>query len=82
MKGKYRFNYELFSNRRGSPKPNGIFELFECYSGDSTDTIRQRVVDYVQSNTPEIKNMTVDYFTKKGGNLLMWVYKMSLLEMN
>ena len=77
MKGRYQFSYELFSNQRGSPKPNGIFELFVRYSGENIDTIRQRLVDYVHSNTLEIKKMTTDYFTQKGGNLLMWVYKMS-----
>ena len=77
MKGKYRFTYELFSNRRGSPKPNGIFELFERYSGDSIDLIRQRMIDYVHANTPEIKIMTTDYFKEKGGTLMMWAYKMS-----
>ena len=77
MKGKYQFSYDLFSNRRGTPKPNGIFELFERYCGDSTDIIRQRLVDYVHTNTADIKSMTTDYFKKKGGDLLMWVYKMS-----
>ena len=77
MKGKYQFSYDLFSNRRGTPKPNGIFELFERYCGDSTDVIRQRLVDYVHSNTADIKSMTTEYFNKKGGDLLMWIYKMS-----
>ena len=40
MKGKYQFSYDLFSNRKGTPKPNGIFELFERYCGDNTDVIR------------------------------------------
>ena len=34
-------------------------------------------LDYVHSNTPEISKMTIDYFKKKGGDLMMWVYKMS-----
>ena len=77
MKGKYQFSYDLFSNRRGTPKPNGIFKLFKRYCGDNTDVIRQRLVDYVHSNAADIKSMTTDYFKKKGGDLLMWVYKMS-----
>ena len=77
MKGRYWFNYELFSNRRGTAKPNGIFELFVKYCGDTIDKIRERLIDYVHSNTAEIKNLTVDYFKKKGGDLLMWLYKMS-----
>ena len=77
MKGRYRFNYELFSNRRGTAKLNGIFELFVKYSGDTIDKIRERLIDYVHLNTAEVKTLTGDYFKKKSGDLLMWLYKMS-----
>ena len=77
MKGRYRFNYELFSNRRGTVKPNGIFELFVKYCGETIDKIRERLIDYVYSNKGEIKKLTVDYFKKKSGDLMMWLYRMS-----
>ena len=77
MKGRYRFNYEQFSNRRGTVKPNGIFELFVKYCGDSIDKIRERLTDYVHLNIVEVKKMSAEYFKKKGGDLVMWLYKMS-----
>ena len=77
MKGRYRFSYDLFSNRRGTVKPNGIFELFVKYCGESVDKIRERLIDYVHSNTTEIKKISADYFNKKGGDLMMWLYKVS-----
>ena len=77
MKGRYRFNYDLFSNRRGTVKPNGIFELFVKYCGETVEKIRERLIDYVHSNTAETKKLTVDYFKTKGGDLMMWLYKMS-----
>ena len=77
MKGRYRFNYDLFSSRRGTVKPNGIFELFVKYCGETVDKVRERLVDYVHSNTAETKKLTAEYFKKKGGDLMMWLYKMS-----
>ena len=66
LKCKYRLNYELFSNRRGGVKPDGIFELFVRYCGETVNVIRERLVDYVHSNTETVKRMTIDYFKKKG----------------
>ena len=77
MKGRYRFSYEQFSNRRGTVKPNGIFELFVKYCGDTIDKIRERLTDYVHSNIAEVKKMSAEYFKKKGGDLAMWLYRMS-----
>ena len=77
LKGKYIFNLELFSNRRGTAKPNGMFELFGRYTNESTDDIRQHMIDYVHTNTVDLKNMTIEYFKTKLGDLMMWTYHMS-----
>ena len=77
MKGKYIFNSELFSNKQGTAKPNGIFELFGRYTNESTNDIRERMIDYVHVNTADLKNMTMEYFKTKLGNLMMWTYCMS-----
>ena len=77
MKGRYVFNMDRFSNRRGTLKPNGMFELFTKYTAETTKDIRQRMIDYVHSNVVNLKEMTVDYFKAKHGDIMMWAYRMS-----
>ena len=77
MKGRYTFNYELFSNRRGTVKPNGIFELFARYSGKDVDEIRECLIDHVRANKKDITAMTASYFGARNIDLAMWTYRMS-----
>ena len=35
------------------------------------------MIDYVHANTVDLKNMTIEYFKSKHGNLMMWAYQMS-----
>ena len=77
MKGRYTFNMERFSNKRGTAKPNGMFELFTKYTTETPKNIRQRLIDHVNSNIVELRRMTSDYFKIKHGDIMMWAYRMS-----
>ena len=76
MKGRYTFNMDRFCNRRGTVKPDGMFELFSRYTSESTKDIRQRMIDYVHANMGDLKSMTIEYFKIKHGDLMMWAYRM------
>ena len=79
LKERYEFNSDIFRARNGTPKPNGMFDLFGKYSGVESCEIRKDLVRYAREHFTELSTVcreAVDQ--KKFSSFDAWLVKLSL----
>ena len=79
LKERYDFNSDIFRARNGTPKPNGMFDLFGKYSGVDSCEIRKDMVRYAREHYTELSTVckeAVEY--KKFSSFKAWIVKLSL----
>ena len=78
LKGKYEFNSEVFRARNGTPKPNGMFDLFAKYSGAETIEIRKDMIKYAKEHRAELGEVLREALIYKKITFEAWAVKLSL----
>ena len=78
LKGKYEFNSEVFRARNGTPKPNGMFDLFAKYSGAETSEIRKDMIKFAREHCAELSAVCKEAFSHKRISFNAWAVKLSL----
>ena len=77
LKGKYEFISEVFRARNGTPKPNGMFDLFAKYSGAETSEIRKDMVKFAREHCTEFTTTCKAALIQKKLSFDAWIVKLS-----
>ena len=80
LKGKYEFISEVFRARNGTPKPNGMFDLFAKYSGAETTEIRKDMIKYAREHSTELSAICKDALMSKKLSFDAWTVATTLEE--
>ena len=78
LKGKYKFNSDVFRARNGMPKPTGMLDLFGQYSGDEANDIRKEMIKFARENKATLMVACKDALTYKEMSFDAWITKLSL----
>ena len=78
LKGKYEFISEVFRARNGTPKPNGMFDLFAKYLGAKTSEIRKDMIKFAREHSAELTIVCKETLNQKKMSFDAWAVKLSL----